>query len=111
MSIRVVERAIITGDESGQVGVRRELFGTNVTVKWFCGDSRTFTPAEIKSIVRCLDVLGEYPDVWFAHTDSRGERFVARIHDGMLHASVLPEGDGAGIDWVEMKKALAKAVK
>lgn len=110
MSIRVVERAVITEDDR-RVGIRRELFGTNVTVKWFCGDARTFTPAEIESIVRCLDVLGEYPDVWFAHEDSRGGQFVARVHDGMLHASVRPEEDGAGIDWVEMKKALAKAVK
>lgn len=111
MSIRIVERAIAADDDSGQVGVRTEFFGHDVIVRWFCGDTRTFTPAEVEHTVRCLDVLEEFPDVWFDHCDSRGVRFVARVVDGNLYANTGPSGDTVCIDWQEMKTVLAKAVK
>lgn len=111
MSIRVVERAVEAVDGGGQVGVRTELFGNDVIVKWFCGDTRTFTPDEIDNVVRCLDVMESFPDVWFQHQDSRSRVFFARIVDGSLYADTSPGGDGERIDWKEMKKVLAKAVK
>lgn len=86
MSIRVVERAIVAEDGTGQVGVRTELFGRNVNVKWFCGDTRTFTPDDVDHFVRCLDALEEFPDVWLEGVDVFDGRFVARIVDGELQA-------------------------
>lgn len=110
MSIRVLERVVQTDDGEGAVGVRRDLFGTGLTVTWFCGDKRTFTPGDIESLIRCVEALAPFPDVWLQASDSASRTFYMQLKDNELHANTEPAAR-SGINWEELKKVLAKAIK
>lgn len=112
MSIRVVERGIAPDDGGhGEVGVRSQTIGRDVIVRWFCGDKRTFEPDDVRTIVACLDVISDFPEMWLQATDIQGRDVYLIVVDEKLYANTEPAKPDAGIDWQEMKKVLGKAIK
>lgn len=106
---RVVERAVDAG-EWGEVSVRAERDGY-VTVRWLCGEKRTFAAADLEGMIEDLELLRQYPDVWFMSTDHHGRGFAARVVDDVLYADTAPrqhEG-GSCVHWKSLRKALRKA--
>jgi hypothetical protein len=106
--IRAVEWAITTADDvHDNIRVRDE--DGHVVIVWTCGARREFTPEDLEETIGHLDALQEFPDVWFAGTDSHGSKFMARLADGELYA-----GDSCtDVDhapWRALKKAAHKAV-
>lgn len=108
-SSRIVERAIDAG-KWGEVGVRAERDGY-IIVRWLCGDAREFTVEDLEGVMTDIELLRQYPDVWFATTDSHGRRFAARVVDGVLYADSAPRpGEGGScVSWKALRKALRKA--
>lgn len=110
MSIRIVERAV-AGD-NGEIGVRRAIFGKEVTVRWFCGETRTFTQQRLRTMIELVDVFAEdHPDVWLESCDTYGERFAVNVVNGQLHGNIGPNNDAANsVPWKSFRKALKKAL-
>lgn len=113
MTIRVLERGVQNADGEDLVGVRRDLFGTDLTVTWLCGDKRKFTQADIVSLTQCVEALAPYDDVWLQSADAEGRDFYLQLSADELHADNQPGGvrQRRGVNWIELKKVLAKAVK
>ena len=106
---RVVERAIDTHD-GREVGVRADLYDL-VTVRWVCGDKRSFRKGdELAGVISSLEALADQPDVWLDLRDHNNNRFVAQIVDGELYAGDSPGTDGGSVSWKALKKALRKAL-
>lgn len=112
MSVRVVEQAVAAVAGTREVSVRRE--GDRVVVRWFCGDARSFTPADLREAVANADRVRAHGDVWLEMADSDGRRFAVNVVDGGLvaeNSSGDPSAyDGQGrVQWEPLKKALKKA--
>lgn len=108
LGTRVIERAV-AADDGGEVGVRRA--NGNVTIKWFCGATRTFTPDDLRNAIAHVELLSEYPDVVVELADSYGSRLWARIDGDALRAHETANlTDGVRtIPWATLKKAMKKA--
>lgn len=106
---RVVERAVPASDW-GEVGVRAES-GDQIVVKWLCGETRTFDREQLRGIIDDLELLQQYPDVWFEGRDAYGSRFAARVLDGRFYADSVPRQTDGGscVPWKALRKALVKA--
>lgn len=107
---RVVERAVDAG-EHGEVGIRVARAG-DITISWMCGDIRTFTAEDLTGIIDDVDLLSQYPDVWFVTTDRDGRNVAARVVDGKLYADTAPHESEGGryVPWAPLRKAMRKAI-
>lgn len=100
---RCVERVIDTAH--GTVGVRDE--GIALTVKWFCGETRNFDAGDLERLIEDLELLADYPDVWFNARDTSGRRFYAQLDDGDLFVNDHAVKANC-VPWKSLKKTLAK---
>lgn len=92
---------------TGQDKVTIERDGGRVKVKWFCGDSRSFTTDQADLALEAMDRLAEFgEDIWVDVPTSL--RAYAQVKDGKLCAdSSIPGERGQECDWQEFRKAFA----
>lgn len=113
MSAVVTERTV--RNEHGEVRVR-EREG-DIDVCWFCGDTRTFLPDELKQHLKTLEALRAHPDVWLDLQDRYEDSFVVRVVDGQLQAADSPAdyagpfGSARQVPFDELRKAIKRIAK
>lgn len=98
------------GSGSGEVRVRQE--DHDIIVRWLCGDTRTFTKSDLKTIVEQIDAVVDIGE-WLGLDDSLGDGFYVKVIDGQLFASDQPSNvlPWTAIDWTEIRKAIKKTAK
>lgn len=85
----------------------------NVTVRWMCGTTRTFTPAELRESIDYMDTVREVDggDIWLDHQDTNRRRFAAVVRDGEFHADEQPtDNETYHLPWDAFKTALEGAI-
>lgn len=111
MSVRVSALEVDAADgNGGHVKISRGTVD-RVVVTWFCGDTRTFTPDDLRAMVNMLDKLAVVGDVPLRHKDTHGHMVCAAIIDGNLHADThLRESMATTryVPWPDMKNAIRR---
>lgn len=93
--------------ENGDVNVTHS--GGYVTIKWYCGESRTFTPTALKGALSHVKELNDYADAEMRIFDVYGKSIDVRLD---FDEVLFVEGDGGrGVDFRELKNAVKAAVK
>lgn len=83
-----------------------------VRVTWFCGATRTFTPALLKAALEHFDAVTAAGDgdVWYGDNDSPGARYFARLDGDALIAHEEMDDDARKVSWSEFRAALEAAI-